>query len=156
MKFLPALLVMLCLSGCMAPNLPSPTITPLPTPVPTPQPSPNVVESESLRAVKGAIASDREMAQALAGVSAGFADCLRRDSTKVTTTEQLREAWSTHALEFQFQGTPLFKRSPGLGGAVDRVIIDAMGGLDAKPLTPDLRTKGAAAFDEIAAACRGI
>ena len=155
MKFLPALILVLLTSGCAAPAIPTPNILPLPTPVPNPSPNP-VIITPQVQSIRIALGNDREMAEALRGVSAGFADCLRRDTSKVKNTEQLRAAWSEQALSFQFEGTPLFKRSPGLGAAVDAVIIEAMGGLESKPLTEDLRAKAVAAFDSISAVCKGI
>lgn len=161
MKILLALMLGLLISGCAAPVNPSPHVLPLPTPVPSPQPFPHVtpnpvVITPQVQSIRIALGNDREMAEALRGVSAGFADCLRRDAAKIKNTEQLREAWSNFALSFQFEGTQLFRRSPGLGTAVDAVIIEAMGGLESKTLSDDLRNRAATAFDSIAAACQGI
>lgn len=155
---LSVLLLSLMITGCAAPVVPSPILpepTPTPVPVPNPQPVPVPNVTPIAQTVRMAIGHDREVAEALRGVSAGFADCLRRDSGKVKNTEQLREAW-TNALSFQFEGTQLFRRTPGLGNAVDAVIIEAMGGLESKTLTDGLRLKAAEAFDSISAACKGI
>ena len=142
-----SLLAALLIAGCAAPPLPGPNVLPSPTPV---------VNTTAVQNVRIMVATDREMAEALRGVSAGFADCLRRDAgTKIKNTEQIRAAWMA-ALSFQFEGTQLFKRSPGLGTAVDAVITEAAGGLDNKLIDDPQRTKIVAAFDSMAAALQGI
>lgn len=153
MKCLSLLLVALLVAGCAAPPPPGPNLLPLPLPTPSPTP---VVNTTAVQNVRIMVASDRDVAEALRGVSAGFADCLRRDAgAKVKNTEQVRAAWMA-ALAFQFEGTPLFKRVPGLGGAVDTVLTEAAGGLDSKLIDDAQRTKFVTAFDSLAAALQGI
>lgn len=146
MKWFFLVLSLLCLSGCIDPSGVTNT--------PGPGPAPNVITVPADPALVAAFRGDREVAAAVADLAEQYADCLARDQAVIKSTAQIRAAWSASG-RIQIQGTPIFKRVPGLGEAVDKILFDRLGKTP-QPLDAITRGKAVEAFRLISSSARGV
>lgn len=103
--------------------------------------------------VKALTAGKPDAGRALAPFYRAAADVVRRDSSEIGSTGAFRSA-KIRADVLYLQKTPLVGSLPGVGAAVDKVLIDAVG-LEDRPLDPATRTKLADALDAISWALEG-
>lgn len=143
MRLLSALLLLAAV-GCHPVNIPVPDNDDTPAPVVVP----NVVDaSEVTRILK----SHPSEARLLERFYADLADLVQRDTEIVRSTADVRKAHET-AGRLLGQATSLQANTQGLGKVVDGLIEEALG-LEAVPLSDELRRKAVGVFTQISQAC---
>jgi hypothetical protein len=108
---------------------------------------------DALLPVKTLASQHQEAAAKIAPFYRAAGDVVRRDDGKLVTTGQFRSG-KVGADNLYLQRTPLVGSIPGLGNAVDGVIIAAIG-LEDRPIDAGMRAKLADALAAIADAMEG-